>query len=164
MPEFTIRCLVGAVVLSGGCRWFATPSVDDSDDPADWFDSDSDVADSDTEDPHHEKEEYLAQVEVLGADRIEDLPVPGTGTIDLTGTSGLYGYRVPILGGQTVRFCVNADGSVSIMYYPHYAPGYTYLDTDPGCTEITNRDATFANDVMLVLEGQATATASVVAL
>ncbi len=110
-----------------------------------------------------EKEEYLAHIGELG-DRFETLEIGVSDTIDLAAKAGLYGYVtvfIPLeasVGAGTLEVCVSSTGSTGVTYFPHFPPGFDFVDTDPGCTEITNPDPTLENDVLIELSGTGTAT------
>ena len=99
-----------------------------------------------------EKPEYTAEVAALGA-RISPLAVPATANANLADTQGLYGYRCEVPPGDTIRVCVSSSASAGVNYYPQYSPGYTFVDGQPGCTDLTNLDAVNQNYVLVKVDG-----------
>lgn len=104
-------------------------------------------------DSRTQKTEYTAETTALGTARIASLAVPANATHDLATTSGAYGYRIKVPAGGTIRSCVSASMPASLNYYPQFSPGYTFLDGAPGCTDVTNIDATTQNWVLLKVAG-----------
>lgn len=104
-------------------------------------------------DSRTEKIEYTAEVTVLGTSRISELAVPATANHDLATTAGAYGYRIKVPAGGVIRACVSSTMSASLNYYPQFSPGYTFVDGAPGCTDVTNIDATAQNWVLLKVAG-----------
>jgi len=110
-----------------------------------------------------EKDEYLQHVDALGG-RIETLN-PGSSD-EIVLESENYGWVIVFtasgarVGAGTLEVCVNSTGSAAITYFPHFSPGFDFVDTDPGCTEITNPDPTLENDVLVEVTGTGTVTIS----
>ena len=100
-----------------------------------------------------EKTEYTQELSGLGQARVSPLSVPATGTQNLADHAGAFGYRVDIPPGATVRICVSASMSASVNYYPQYPPGFTFLDGQAGCTDITNLDPDNPNTVLVRVAG-----------
>lgn len=105
-----------------------------------------------------QKPEYSNETATLGSGRIATAAVPSTQSVNLDGTTamGLYGYNITLLPGQTIRVCVSSNGSTALNYFPRYPPGYTFVDGNPGCTDITNLDPNNPNEVLLKLSGTGT--------
>lgn len=114
-----------------------------------------------------EKAEWLAEQARL-AEKIAELPVPGSADQDLDAEGGEDAWTVavpPSVSGarsattSTVEVCVTVSGgSAYTIYYPHYPPGFDFVDTVPGCTELTNPDPDLANDALVVVSGTGTVT------
>jgi len=107
------------------------------------------------------KVEFAAEQTDLGMDRIESLDVGAMGSVNLDDHGGKYAFYVQLEPGQTID--VSVFGSASINYFPEYSPGYTFVDTAPGSTSITNLDAERPNGVLVVLEGSSTVDVSTIA-
>jgi hypothetical protein len=111
-----------------------------------------------------EKDEFRQHVAELG-DRIEDLDPGASSTKDLGTVDGNYGYVIAYdavegeqVGAGTLEVCVTSNGSTAVTYFPHFSPGFGFVDTAPGCTEVTNADPALENDLLVELSGTGTAT------
>jgi hypothetical protein len=100
-----------------------------------------------------EKPEFQQHSASLGANRIETLVVPNSDQQDLAAVQGAYGYLIAFDAGKTVEVCVLSNGSTAVLYLPHFSPGFDFLDTAPGCTQLTNKDPDNTNDVLVELTG-----------
>jgi len=105
-----------------------------------------------------EKPEYLAERATLTEARVETALVPTTVMKDLATVQGSFGYFIHIDPGQTVEACVSTTGSAAVNYFPHFPPGFVFVDTTPGCTNITSADPELPNDVLVVVTGSGTIT------
>jgi len=101
--------------------------------------------------PTEQKAEYTAHENVLG-DRIYDVWYDGVNyAFDTTEGNGEWGIRIQYIpAGTTIKVCVAAEQPLSFVYYPQYHYGFDFTDTDPGCTEIYNKN-TWANGVLVHL-------------
>jgi hypothetical protein len=101
--------------------------------------------------PTEQKAEYSQHESDLGSNISNLAYNSGTTAFDLTTSGGEYGYRVlTIPAGQTIKSCVAAVDPVGVVYYPRYHFGFDFTDTDPGCTEIYNKN-NWANGVLIHL-------------
>jgi hypothetical protein len=94
----------------------------------------------------------------LGEDRIAPLGVPDTTSVNLEDNAGAYGFLVDVPAGGSVKVCVDTTGSASVTYTPRFHPGFDFVDNEPGCTTVTNKDAAQGNQVLVTVEGTGTAT------
>jgi hypothetical protein len=105
-----------------------------------------------------EKPEYLQQRATLTEARVETITTPANVSKDLATTQGSFGYFLHIPAGQTIEVCVSTTGSAAVNYFPHFPPGFNFVDTQPGCTQITSMDPELPNDVLIVVSGSGTIT------
>jgi hypothetical protein len=103
-----------------------------------------------------QKVEYTAEVERLGRERMRSLSIPGTGALDLATTGGLGAFTGRIGAGAIMEFCVAAGSPTAVRYFPRFSPGYSFVDTAPGCTRVTNIDPARDNGVLILLEAAPT--------
>ncbi|MCR4368409.1 MAG: hypothetical protein NUV67_00715, partial [archaeon] len=101
--------------------------------------------------PTQVKEEYSQHESELGSS-ISNLNYSGASAMrDITSSGGTYGYRIlNIPANATIKSCVSASLPLEFHYYPQYPYGFDFTDTDPGCTEIYNKNG-WANGVLLHL-------------
>ncbi len=107
------------------------------------------------------KSEFLAQQEALELWRLEALGVPGISTVNLSDYENIYGFTIVVGPNATIAVSVNTANKAAVTYYPEFSPGFDFTNIAPGTTTVTNRDATYANRVLVVLEGSETLTIAV---
>lgn len=104
-----------------------------------------------------EKAEYIAQSQLLGTPRIEELTAGQQRTIDLAQHGGQFGFHIVLEAGATLQTCVSANRPTDLNYFPRFPPGFNFTDVPPaGCTNTMGVDPLNPNEYLLVASSTAT--------